>query len=255
VDGIVLITGGTGGIGSDVARRIVACGGRVALVARDAAHLAALGDELGAPWYAADACDFTALGAAVARVENEQGPITGLVHAVGSVALRPLHATALDAWRAALELNATSAFIVMRHVLPPMMRRKTGSIVLFSSVAARTGLVNHEAIAAAKGAVEALVRSAAMSYARYGIRINAIAPALTRTGLTRALWENERSLAASTALHPLGRIGEAADVGAAVLYFLGEGSGWTTGQILGVDGGLSAGHAPPAKVIPSGVEG
>jgi NAD(P)-dependent dehydrogenase (short-subunit alcohol dehydrogenase family) len=248
VSSIVLITGGTGGIGSDVARRVVAGGGRVALVARDEGRLAALREEIGAATYTCDVLDDDALGAVVQRVEAEVGPIDGVVHAVGSIMLRPLHATSLADWRATYEINATSAFIVMRHVMPLLMRRKRGSVVLFSSVAASTGLQNHAAIAAAKAAVEGLTRSAAISYARYGIRVNAIAPALTRTELAKSIWQNEAMLAASTALHPLGRIGEPADIGAAVLYFLSDASAWTTGQVLGVDGGLSTGQPPRSSV-------
>ncbi|MEA2666654.1 MAG: hypothetical protein QOI11_3598, partial [Candidatus Eremiobacteraeota bacterium] len=80
-----------------------------------------------------------------------------------------------------------------------------------------------------------------------GIRVNAVAPALTRTPLSRSLWENETALKASVAMHPLGRIGAPADIAAAVLYFLSDEAGWTTGQVLGVDGGLSAG-VPQARV-------
>jgi NAD(P)-dependent dehydrogenase (short-subunit alcohol dehydrogenase family) len=156
-----------------------------------------------------------------------------------------LHATSVDDWRKTFEINATSAFIVMRNVMPLMMRRKRGSVVLFSTVATSTGLQNHESIAAAKSAVEGLVKSAAISYARYGIRVNAVAPALTRTDLSKVLWQNEAALAASVAMHPLGRIGDPADIAPAVMYFLDDGSAWTTGQILGVDGGLGTGMPPP----------
>lgn len=241
----ILITGGSGGIGSEIARCAVAAGARVILVARDAPRVEALAREIGATAYPCDVLEPGAFGEAVERAEAECGEIDGFVHAVGSVFLRPLHATSLEDWRAAFETNATSAFVALKAVLPRMMRRRRGSVVLFSTVAVGTGLANHETIAAAKGAIEALVRSAAISYARYGIRVNAVAPALTRTALSRSLWENEKTLAASAAMHPLGRIGEAADVAAAALYFLSDAAAWTTGQILGVDGGLSAGVAPP----------
>jgi NAD(P)-dependent dehydrogenase (short-subunit alcohol dehydrogenase family) len=237
-----MITGGTGGIGSDVARRVVAGGGRVALVARDPARLAALADELDCATYACDVLDFEAFGAVVQRVEADVGEIDGVVNAVGSVLLRPLHATSLADWRATYEINATSAFIVLRHLMPVMMRRKRGSVVLFSTVATSMGLPNHESIAAAKSAVEGLTRTAAISYARYGIRVNAVAPALTRTELSKGLWGNETMAKASIAMHPLGRIGEPSDIGAAVMYFLGDESSFTTGQVLGVDGGLGAGQ-------------
>ncbi len=237
----VLITGGSGGIGAELARRVVAARAKAVVVARDPERLAAAARETGATAYACDVLDPAAFAEVVKRAEAEVGELDGFAHAVGSVFLRPLHATSLEDFRAAFETNATSAFVALKTVLPLMMRRRRGSVVLFSTVAATTGLPNHETIAAAKSAVEGLVRSASISYARYGIRVNAVAPALTRTPLSRGLWENDTTLKASVAMHPLGRIGEPADVAAAALYFLGDESSWTTGQVLGVDGGLSAG--------------
>jgi len=248
---ITLITGGSGGIGSAVARRVAAAGGTPVLVARDAERLARVADEIGARAFPGDVLDNDEFGALVKRVEAEVGEIDGVVHAVGSVLLKPLHATSLDDWRRTYEINATSAFIVMRNVMPLLMRRKRGSVVLFSTVATSMGLQNHESIAAAKSAIEGLVRSAAISYARYGIRINAVAPALTRTALSQNLWQNEAMLAASVAMHPLGRIGEPDDIAPAVMYFLSDESGWTTGQILGVDGGLGTGLPPPRAAPPT----
>jgi NAD(P)-dependent dehydrogenase (short-subunit alcohol dehydrogenase family) len=241
---IVVITGGSGGIGSATAARLTAAGARAVLVAREPARLAARGDALGVPWLAADVLDPSALGAAVERIEAEHGEIAGLVHAVGNIVLRPLHTLSLEDWQRTLDINVTSAFNVLKAVLPKMMRRRRGSVVLFSSVAARTGLPNHEAIAAAKGAVEGLVRSAAIGYARYGIRVNAIAPALIRTELSRTLWESEAAATASLALHPLARLGEPDDVAAAAAYLISNDASWVTGQILGVDGGLASGVAP-----------
>jgi len=245
---IFLVTGGSGGIGSETARRLIGRGDRVALVARDAGRLEGVAAELGAnaTAFVADVLDPEAFGETVERIERELGEIDGVVHAVGSISLRPLHALSLDDWRSTLEINATSAFIVVKATVTKMMRRRRGAFVLFSTVAARTGLQNHEAIAAAKGALEGLVRSAAISYARYGIRFNAIAPALTKTELSKSLWSNEAMLSASAAMHPLGRIGEPGDIAAAATFLLSSDAAWLTGQILGVDGGLSAGH-PPAK--------
>lgn len=77
--------------------------------------------------------------------------------------------------------------------------------------------------------------------------MNAVAPALTRTGLSKPLWDNEARLAASAAMHPLGRIGDPAYVAPAVMYFLSDESAWTTGQIFGVGGGLGAGMPPPPR--------
>ena len=242
---LIVITGGSGGIGVATARRLLTLGYEIVLVARDRSRLDEAAAELGGVrTLQADILDPVAMAGAIERIEAECGEIAGLVHAVGSIVLRPMHALSLEDFRDVLEINVTSAFLAMKLVLPKMMRRKKGSIVLFSSVAALTGLPNHEAISAAKSAIEGLVRSAAIGYARYGIRVNAVAPALTRTQLSRALWSSEAAAAASAALHPLGRIGEPDDVAAAAAFLISGEASWVTGQILGVDGGLGAGAAP-----------
>ena len=243
---VIVIAGGSGGIGSATARRLLASGKQVVLLARDAVRLDETASRLGGgvPVYPVDVLDAQALAITVERIESECGEIDGLVHAVGSIVLKPLHALSLEEWRACHEINVTSAFVMLKAVLPKMMRRKRGAVVLFSSVAASTGLANHDAIGSAKAALEGLVRSAAIGYARYGIRVNAVAPALTKTGLSRNLWASEAVATASAALHPLGRIGEPDDIAAATAYLVSEDAAWVTGQILGVDGGLSAGAAP-----------
>jgi NAD(P)-dependent dehydrogenase (short-subunit alcohol dehydrogenase family) len=120
-----------------------------------------------------------------------------------------------------------------------MMRSSGGSIVLMASAVAQRGMINHEAIAAAKAGVVGLALSAAATYARYNIRVNCVAPGLTRTPLTASLTQNELTLKASAALHPLGRIGEPEEVASAIRWFLSPENSWVTGQVLAVDGGLS----------------
>jgi NAD(P)-dependent dehydrogenase (short-subunit alcohol dehydrogenase family) len=241
---VLLVTGASGGIGSEIVARACASGRRVAGIARDSGRLDALAARTGAAVYSCDVLDEERFGRTVESITDTHGPIDALAHAVGSIVLRPLHTMSLAEWRATFDINATSAFLTLKSVVPRMMRGKRGSIVLFSSVAAQTGLQNHEAIAAAKGAIESLVRSAAISYARYNIRVNAIAPALTRTELSRPFWSNDAMLQASVAMHPLGRIGEASDIAAAALFALSDEAAWMTGQIIGVDGGISAGVQP-----------
>ena len=113
-----------------------------------------------------------------------------------------------------------------------------GSIVLVSSAAARTGLANHEAIAAAKAGVMGLTLSAAASYAARGIRVNCVAPGLVETPLAARITGNEGSLQASKAMHALGRIGQPGDVASAMAWLLDPANSWVTGQVIGVDGGL-----------------
>ena len=120
------------------------------------------------------------------------------------------------------------------------MAKTGGSVVLVSSAAARIGLANHEAIAAAKAGVIGLVLSAAASYAGRGIRFNAVAPGLVETPMTSKLTANEKMREGSTALHALGRIGQPADVARAIEWLLDPANDWVTGQVLGVDGGLGS---------------
>jgi NAD(P)-dependent dehydrogenase (short-subunit alcohol dehydrogenase family) len=115
----------------------------------------------------------------------------------------------------------------------------SGSVVLLSSAAAMQGLANHEAIAAAKGGVISLAKSAAATYAGQNLRFNVVAPGLTKTKLTQKITSNEASLKFSQGMHALGRIGEPSEVARAVEFFLDEKSSWITAQVLGVDGGLS----------------
>ena len=112
-------------------------------------------------------------------------------------------------------------------------------MVLVSSAAARVGIANHEAIAAAKAGVIGLVLSAAATYARQGVRFNAVAPGLVRTPLTKGLVASEQAEKASLGMHPLGRLGEPGDVARAIAFLLDPAQSWITGQVLGVDGGLA----------------
>jgi NAD(P)-dependent dehydrogenase (short-subunit alcohol dehydrogenase family) len=114
-----------------------------------------------------------------------------------------------------------------------------GSIVLLSTAAARIGLANHEAISAAKAGVEGLALAAAASYASKGIRINCVAPGMTRTPLSAKLLQNEVMAKASASMHALGRIGEPNEIASAIEWLLDPEQSWVTAQVLGVDGGLS----------------
>jgi len=236
----VLIFGATGGIGSALARRLSAAKWRVALSARGSERLQALGNEVGAHTEAADATDPKAVENAFSAVCEMFGRVDGVVNCCGSILLKPAHLTTSDEWSQTISANLTSAFYILRAATSRMMRSGGGSIVLMSSAVAQRGMINHEAIAAAKAGVVGLAQSAAATYARYNIRVNCVAPGLTRTPLTESLTRNEASLKASAELHPLGRIGEAHEVASAIAWLLDPEQSWVTGQIIAVDGGLSS---------------
>ena len=156
-----------------------------------------------------------------------------------SVPQHPAHLTTDDEWASTLATNLNSAFFVLRSSVRAMRKTGGGSIVLISSAAARVGLSNHEAIGAAKVGIIGLALSAAATYARHQIRVNVIAPGMVRTPLTASLTTNSAVFKASTAMHALGRIGEPSDVAAAIEWLLHPHQSWITGQVLGIDGGLS----------------
>lgn len=237
---VYLVVGGSGGIGADVARQLAAKGTRVVVTGRDAGRLAAIGAETGAPTLQLEARDSAAVDAVLQQVHTRHGRLDG-VNCAGSILLKPAHLITDAEFAETLALNLTTAFNVLRATVRVIMRQPGGgSIVLCSSVAARRGLLNHEAIAAAKAGVEGLALAAAASYARYQVRVNCVAPGLTRTGLTRALTQNEAVAKASAALHPLGRIGEPVEVASAICWLLDGAQAWVTGQVIGVDGGLGS---------------
>jgi len=238
---VYLVVGGSGGIGAEVTRRLAATGARVTVTGRDAGRLAAIGAETAATTLTLEARDSAAVDAAVQHVHASHGRLDGVVNCAGSILLKPAHLITDADFADTLALNLTTAFNVLRAAVRVLMRQSTGgSIVLCSSVAARRGLLNHEAIAAAKAGVEGLALAAAASYARYQVRVNCVAPGLTRTGMTRALTQDAAVAKASAALHPLGRIGEPAEVASAICWLLDDGQGWITGQVIGVDGGLGS---------------
>jgi NAD(P)-dependent dehydrogenase (short-subunit alcohol dehydrogenase family) len=157
---------------------------------------------------------------------------------VGSLLLKPAHLLSEEEWDATLATNLKSAFAVVRGAALTMAQQG-GSVVLLSTAAARIGFANHEAISAAKAGIEGLALAASASYASKGIRVNCVAPGMTRTPLTARLLENETMAKASAGMHALGRIGEPDEIASAIEWLLDPEQSWVTDQVIGVDGGLS----------------
>lgn len=235
---VTVIIGASGGIGSATVRLLAAAGHRLFLAGRDRTTLDVIAGEVAAEGVAAvDARDIAAVDAFVAGVVETTGRLDGAANLAGSLLLKPAHLTSAEEWEDTLATNLTSAFALVRAAAP-RMRKHGGSIVLASSAAARTGVSNHEAIAAAKGGIISLARSAAATYGGNGVRVNAVAPGLTRSRMTAQLVEVEAQAEASRRMHVLGRLGEPSDVAAMVAFLLDPANTWITGQTFGVDGGL-----------------
>lgn len=230
----VLIWGGTGAIGAATARALAGAGREIHLVGRDEARLAALGTELGASTSRADVEEPEAF----ARVTAEAGAaLSGLVYAIGSINLRPLARLTEADFARDFRLNAMGAALAMQAALPALKAASEGaSVVLFSSVAVAQGFPAHASVSMAKGAVEGLTRALAAELAP-SVRVNAIAPSLTRTPLTAGLISNPKIAEGIAQMHPLGRLGEPEDIAALAAYLLSPQAGWMTGQVIGVDGG------------------
>ena len=233
----VIIFGGAGGIGSAIARRLMARGDMPFLVGRNGTKLDALARETGARSMVADVTDPAAIEAAVAAAVVD-GALAGLVYAVGTINLKPIGAlTAVDFerdWR----VNALGAALAMKAAAPALKQVEGASALLFSTVAVRQGFAAHASVSMAKGAVEGLTLALAAELAPK-IRVNCIAPSLTRTPLAEALTRNEALAKGVADTHALRRLGEADDIAGLATFLLGPDSAWITGQVIGVDGGRS----------------
>ncbi|MFN9574960.1 MAG: SDR family NAD(P)-dependent oxidoreductase [Gemmatimonadota bacterium] len=241
-----LILGGAGAIARATAARVVAAGGRVMLAGRTEATLTEAAAALGpaAAWTVADATDAAAVDRAGDEARSRFGRLDGIANCVGSILLKPAHLTRPEEFELVLRLNLVTAFNAVRTGGRLLASHGGGAVVLVSSAAARIGLANHEAIAAAKAGVEGLARAASATYAAKGMRVTVVAPGLVRTPLAARITGSPAAEQASLALHPLGRLGLPEDIGSAIAFLLDPAQSWTTGQVLGVDGGLGALKVP-----------
>ena len=219
-----VVVGASSGIGHAIATSLLAQGNRVITISRNTPDL--IGNEhLQADVLGAD-------------LENIPAPenINGLVYAPGSINLKPFRGLKISDFQADLNVNLLGAVNVLQWAQKSFAA--DASVVLFSTVAVSQGMPFHASVAAAKGAVEGLVRSLAAEWAPK-VRVNAVAPSLTDTPLAERLLNNDAKREGAAKRHPLQRFGTAQDVANAALFLLGDESRWMTGQVLGVDGGIS----------------
>lgn len=233
-----LIFGATGAIGSAIAQQLSSQRKQLHLAGRNEAELMPLAQSCGASYSLFDAEDSTSISDVVAEAAAIGG-IDGVVWAVGNILLKPLPALSAQELHHCFQLNLFGAVQAIQSAAPSL-KANSGSVLLFSSVAARYGFTAHAAIGAAKAAVEGLVVSLAAEFAP-DIRINAIAPSLSQSKMASPIISNPQMQKALAASHPLGRLGEAQDFAPLSAMLLDNTqSGWITGQIFAVDGGRSS---------------
>ncbi len=238
---VTLVTGASRGIGKAIALRLAARGSDLALVARDEvrlAEVAALARGLGVKVcvQVADMADGSAIDAAVERTTSEMGGLHHLVANAGITADNLTMRLKPEDWDRVIAVNLTGTFRLVRAALGTMVRARYGRIVAISSVAGLMGNPGQAAYSASKAGLVGFAKSLAKEVGSRGITFNIVAPGLIDTAMARAVPEKKREEMVSHV--PLGRLGTAEEVAAAVEFMLGDDASYITGAVLNVSGGL-----------------
>ena len=231
-----LIIGGSGGIGLATARALKNQGHAVHLTGRDDARTRDAAEELGSDYTLTD-CRDSEFAEKISIAAG--GDLDGLAYCAGTIRLKPVARLTEQDFLEDYHVNALGAVKAIQAALPSLKASKDmASILLFSSVAVGQGFASHASISMAKGAVEGLTRALSAELAPK-IRVNCLAPSLTRTNLAKAITANAALSEGVAALHALPRLGEPEDLAAMAALLLSPQSGWITGQVIAVDGGRS----------------
>ncbi len=242
---VAVVTGAASGIGLGVAQQLAADGHAVALLDRNGEGATAAAAELQAGGSTAlglecDVADRSSVDAAFAEVRSTLGSIEILVTSAGIESFTPIADITADNWDRIIAVNLTGTFACVQAAVPDMREAGWGRIVTIASSSAQSGAPNMTHYAASKGGVISLTKALAVELARSGITANSISPSLVDTPMARAAEAAGDFIGVDVVapMVPLGRAGTPADIAAACSYLCSEGGGYTTGQILGVNGGM-----------------
>jgi NAD(P)-dependent dehydrogenase (short-subunit alcohol dehydrogenase family) len=231
-----IIYGATGGIGNELAEKLHESGDAMHLAGRDEERLRAVADRFGSSFSVIASLDESEFQ----RVCSEAGDqIDGLAYCIGTINLRSLARLESADFINDFQVNAIGAALAVKAATGAMKKAaEPASVVLFSSVATERGFPLHASIGMAKGAVNGLTVSLAAELAPK-IRVNAVAPSLTKTGLAEGILSTAGMEEKLAAMHPMKRLGAPEDAASLAAFLLSPQSGWMTGQVIGVDGGRS----------------
>ena len=231
-----LIFGATGSIGSSLANQMYNEKKDCHLIGRNNEEMEKLANKLSYSFSVCDVLKMDFTKELLAELPDTE--ILGIAYCVGSIDIKPLKLTKASDFVSSYVLNLVAVTDIIRS-FQDNLKRNNASIVLFSTVAAKKGFVNHSIISSAKSGVEGLTVALAAELAP-NIRVNCIAPSLTKSKMARDVIKNSSIEDSIAKLHPLKRIGEGFDAANLVNFLLSENSSWITGQIIGVDGGRAA---------------
>ncbi len=245
---VALVTGGSRGLGLEMATGLGEAGARLVITARREQWLTAAEQELRTKGIdclavACDVADPAQASASVSAAVGRFGRLDILINNAGISWGGPIETMTVEKWRQVFDTNATGCFLMSQAAGREMQRAgRGGSIINITSVAGISGLeadvLDAVGYSASKGAVIALTRDLAVKWAKHGIRVNAIAPGFFDTRLSHALLEKTQSKVEKTT--PMGRIGEPGELGGAAVFLASAASSYVTGQVLAVDGGMTA---------------
>jgi 3-oxoacyl-[acyl-carrier protein] reductase len=224
-----LIVGGSSGIGLQLVKNLLNDGHTVYAASRQKRDLPA----------EAKFIELDILGDVSILKTEIPDELHGLAYCPGTINLKSFGRLSEDDFLNDYKTNVLGAVKVIQQVINKLKTVNTSSIVLFSTVAANTGMGFHASVSASKSALQGLGFSLAAEFSTSKIRVNVIAPSLTDTPLASALLSNAERKEASDKRHPLGRIGNAQEIADAATFLLSDKSSWITGQVLGIDGGMS----------------
>ena len=235
---VAVVTGGSRGIGLAIAQTLAGAGAKVAVLARDGARAqeAAKGLGGGAQGYACDVSDAAQAEATLGAVDKALGPVDILVNNAGITKDNLLFRIGEDDWDQVLDINLKGAFLMTKLAARGMIKRRWGRVVNITSVVGLTGNKGQSNYAASKAGLIGFTKAVAKELASRNVLVNAVAPGYIDTEMTRGIAQEAQQ--ALQAAIPLGRLGQGADVAAAVLFLASDWASYITGQVLVVDGGM-----------------